>query len=150
MTVYSMTMSSTVRTFGGAPTDKWAAYNWNAFKWGEGTDTIGRTIRQQVNTAALTVTPTSTANWRFVFLLTSQSVSLSDAFGYDYRIGVGGGTFTVTDLFEHGYVQDPNDYFRVFPEGVTDLTLRSTPTWAQAASSAAAWSTATVGTTTWS
>lgn len=145
-----MTMSSTIRTFGGAPTDKWADYNWNAFKWGEGTDTIGRTIVQEVATAALAVTPAATANWRFVHLLSpAESVSLADTFGFNFRIACSN-TVTPTNALEHAYVQDPNDYFRVFPEGVTDLTLRSTPTWVEGASTAAAWSTATAGTTVWS
>ncbi len=96
------------------------------------------------------MTPAAAADWQFRWLVTGGTVTPAGAtVNFNYRIGMSS-TVSFADLFEHGYVQDPSGYFRVFPEGVTDLTLRSTPTWAQAASTAAAWSTAVAGTTVWS
>lgn len=150
MTAYSMTMSAAIVTFGGAPTDKWAAYNWNAFKWGDGTNTIPKTIRMAVDPTNLSVASTAAINWRFVHLLAGETILPAGAtVNFQHRIGLSE-TLTSSDILEHAYIQDPNNYFRVFPEAVTDLTLRSNPTWTQAASAAAAWSTATAGTTVWS
>ncbi len=149
VTAYSMTMSAAVVTFGGAPTDKWAAYNWNAFKWGQGTATIPFSLRAAVN-ANLSVASTAAVNWRFVHLLSGETILPAGAtVNFRYRIGMSS-TVTPTDILEHAYIQDSNDYFRVFPEDVTDLTLRSNPTWTRASSAAVSWSTAIAASTVWS
>ncbi len=149
MTAYSMTMSSAVRCFGGAPTDKWAAYNWNAFKWGQGTATITQTVRMAVNQTNLSVASTQAVDFRLVKLLTAQTMPMADAISkYVYRTL--SETFLSSSAVRHLYIQDRNNFFRVYPEQVTDLTLRTTPSWSHGPSVPVAWATAAAGNTTWS
>lgn len=149
MTAFSVTMSASVVMFGGAPTDKWGDYNWNAFKWGEGTATIPKNVRMLVNTTNLSVASTAAVNFRFVFQVAGGTVTPADSVNFRYYRVVAE-TLQTSGSVQHLYVQDPNGFFRVFPEQVTDLTLRSTPAWTGASSSAVSWTTGAAGTTTWS
>lgn len=144
-----MTMSSTLRTFGGAPTDKWGSYNWNAFKWGEGTTTITQTVRMLVNPTNLSVASTQAVNYRFNKLLTGQTITPSDHINFFYSIGLSE-TLASSDGAVHLYVQDPNGYFRVFHEGVTDLLDRTEADWDPVGSGTVTWSTAIASPTVWS
>lgn len=36
----TITVSNRINVFGGAPSDKWGQYNWNAFIWGDGTNDL--------------------------------------------------------------------------------------------------------------
>lgn len=150
MTAYSMTMSATLNTFGGAPTDKWGAYSWSVFKWGEGTNTIPKTIVMGVSPTNLSVGSTAAVNWRWVHLLAAETLTPTGAtVNFQYSRSVTD-SLSLSNSLEHGYIQDSNNYFHVFPEGVTDLVSRSTPTWAQGGASAVTWTTGVAGSTTWS
>lgn len=149
MTAFTVTMSASVVMFGAAQTDKWGAYNWNAFKWGEGTAPLGKNVRMAVNTTNLSLASTAAVNFRFVHLLAGETLTSTAA--VNFRFGrLISETITPSGTVQHLYVQDHNNFYRVFPEQVTDLTLRSTPTWTAGSASAVTWTTAAAATTTWS
>lgn len=149
MTAFSITMSCAIRTFGGAPANTWLSYNWNAFKWGEGTATIPKNVRMAVNTTNLSAGSTAAVNYRFVHQVVAGPVGSADSVFFRYY-RVLAESFAQTGAVAHLYLQDPNNYFRVFPEQAIDLTTQSVPSWASISSTPVTWTTAVAGSTTWS
>lgn len=149
MTVYSMTVTSSVKVFGSDPTDLWGAYNWNAFAWGEGTRPIPKNIRHLLTGQALTLS--SSRNFRLTKLLTGQSLTLDSArASYLLARLISAGSITFSSDMESETLQDSTGYDYVYPGGQTNAHNRVTTTWSETTSSSAGWSTATVTTTTWS
>ena len=127
MAALTITVTSTVRCFGVAPSNKWNAYNWNAFIWGEGTADLpvvfGKLITNaQASDTALTKQP---------YKLISESISSSGETSSE-RLRDGAG------------------YSYVFPNNTTDAEERDIPSWAAGAAGSTSWSSQAVTTTAWS
>lgn len=148
MTAFTATFSAAVRCFGGAATDKWADYNWNAFKWAQGTNTLPFRFTHQL--VSPSISAAQTADFRLTKLVGPESQVSTAAVGVRVVVMLNGQTIGGSVQMAHEYLQDPEGYYHVFPEQVTDLTLRSTPTWTAVTSSTVTWTTSVAGSTTWS
>jgi len=124
---FTITISNSLSVFGPAPSDKWGAFNWNEFLWGEGTIDLAVAVSKTLsNSLVLTDAFQKTPNRVIQNVLTVDadmgSERLSDAAGYDY----------------------------VFLSNTTEAEDRATPSWASAAAGASTWTSATAGNTNWS
>lgn len=129
MADFSITIANSVNTFGPAPSDKWAAYEWNAFTWGEGTADLA-TDTHKVLGESVALSDTITAEAAFV-------ISISNALAPTGDMGA-------------EYLTDAAGYAYVFPDRVTDAEDRAIPTWTASSGPASGWSSATAGSTNWS
>lgn len=127
MTDHSITITNSVNTFGIAPSSKWNAYAWNAFKWGEGTTDLRTDVVH----------------------LISNSISGDTAFGFRFTKGISE-TLTVTADLSSERLRDGEGYLYVFREGTTDGETRVFPTWASGTTATASWTVASSTSTTWS
>lgn len=123
----SQTISNSLNLFGPAPSNKWNAYNWNAFVWGEGT-------------ADLAVT---------ALKVLSESLTLSDSINKS-QAHVIENTLSPTSDVSLIYHRDSAGYFHVFPGGVTDGDDRVASTWSNGTSTSATWVASSTTSTTWS
>ncbi len=202
MTAFSKTVTNSLNFF-GCPSDKWQAFNWNAFIWGSGTadlpvqvrhlvtnalspteDSIGHAVRHLVTNALAptedsvghavrhlvtnTLTPTEDsvghavrhlvtntltvtedeAGFRVIKLIANTlALTASDAENF---IKIVQNALAMAEDVSGLYVQDPNGYLKVFPEGVANAHLQSVPTWAAGTKTAAGWATAAAAATIWS
>ncbi len=149
MTAYSITVSNSLRTFGGGPSDKWAERNWNAFLWGEGTNDLPQNVRHLLATSPLV--PTSAMpGFAVVHRLTVQSIAPDTAISFRYARAIANSLQLDSDV-PTLEVQDPEGWLRGFsPPGTPNASDRTTTPWAGASSAAVSWTTAPAGTTTWS
>lgn len=121
-----MTVTNAVNLFGIAPSNKWNAYNWNEFLWGEGTTDL--------------VTETTK--------VLGNSVTISEAISKEVE-HVFGSTISIGGDMAHRYVLN-GPYFRVFPSDTTDIEGLDTPTWSTSTVTPPTWSTSTASGPTWS
>ena len=149
MTAYSITVSNSLRTFGGGPSSKWAEYNWNAFKWGEGTNDFPQNIRHLLTTSPLV--PTSAMpGFTVRHKLTAQTLVPDTGITYRYARAIANSLSPTSDV-PTLEVQDPANWFKGFsPPGTANASDRTTVTWSGASSATVSWTTGTAGTTTWS
>jgi len=148
VTAFTKTFSAAVRCFGASPPDAWHSYNWSAFNWGYGTAPVPKNVVHQL--VSPTVASTQVVDFRFVHLLPSQPAGSTAAIGVRVVTLLNGQQVGSADGLEHGYVQDPNGYYRVFPEDVTDVAQSSSPVWAAAAAAGTGWTPQAVTSTVWS
>ena len=145
MTAYSITVSNSLRAFGGGPPSLWNAYNWNAYKWGEGTATIPH---QVVHLVTNTLTPDSARFFNFTHLVEN---TLSPDTTINYRVVfLIQNTLAFTAEPSAEYLQDGEGYTYVFPDRTTNADSRSTASWTSSTGGSAAWTSMAVTTTTWS
>lgn len=129
MTDFSITVSNTLSVIGPSPSNKWGAFLWGE-NWGESGDgyfTIGKNLTESISLAS-TVTPVA----EFV-------KSLSNTFAVSSSLNFGARTLT-----------DEAGYAYVFPNIVTDVDSRYTPTWTEAAEPSSSFSESSEPSTTWS
>jgi hypothetical protein len=146
LTAYSITVSNSLRAFGGGPPSLWNAYAWNAFKWGEGTATIPHQVVHLVSTS---LSLDSARAGGDIVHLVSETLALDSGYGFNLTFQVSN-NLTVESETTEEVLQDGSGYSYVFPDRVTNLERRTTTTWASAAASAAAWTSGTATSTTWS
>lgn len=125
----TITITNSIRCFGPAPSDKWNAYNWNAFKYGEGTVdlavNVGKFLSNSITTDnALTIVTNINKVITNTIAMTSENASegLKDSDGFSY----------------------------VFVSNTTNGESRSFSTWASGTANAPTWASGTAGSTTWS
>lgn len=147
MTAFSKTVTNSLRTFGGGPSSLWHSYNWNAFKWGEGTATVPHQVRHLITTSFSPLS--SMLGFRVVHLLTNQAFAPLSSVNFRFARVVVNALSTDSGVPDQ-FVQDPNGYFKVFPEGVTNAHLQSVPSWAENDPASQPWASAATGTTVWS
>jgi hypothetical protein len=145
MTQFTASVSERVSAFGGAPTDLWNQGNWNAFKWGEGTNqapfflfTVVAVSAPQTAVVGLAIT-TPQAEAEAAVAAVGGSVVLPFA----DTLSVAGAVPTVNLLDESGF-------YHVFPEPSTNGELRANPTWTAGSNTTPSWSTTTASQPTWS
>jgi hypothetical protein len=127
MAEFSFTISERMNVFGGAPTSKWAAYNWNAFKWGEGTAQLELGL----------------------FLATHESQSSLEALSVQPTMGISE-TISAAESLPSLSVRDMAGYYHVFPDRTTEVTGLDLPTWTSGAASAASWVSVALNAPSWS
>jgi hypothetical protein len=145
MTAWNSTSTNALNLF-GCPADNWNAFNWGSFKWGSGTaDLPVRVVHLVTNTLA----PTSADQGFQVVKLVSNGITLTDDEA-ENLVKLIANTLDLTEDMAYEFLQDPNNWLHVFPEGVTNAHLQSVPTWTSPASGAVSWATAAAVTTNWS
>ncbi len=127
MTEFNVTVAESVNVFGGSPSSKWGDYNWNAFKWGEGTTEAPFGV----------VTPVSETQASAEAVNNQAAVGVSEA-------------VTSTETEPVINVLDSAGYYHVFPSDTTNGDSWDRPTWTSGAVSAASWTTAALAAPTWS
>lgn len=121
------TITESIRVFGPAPSDKWNAYAWNAFKWGEGTKDIAtRTLK-----------------------LVAEAISPSDALAKAPRRSLSE-SISPVDAMGSERLYDRDGYYHVFPNDTTEATDRDFASWTAGAAGATTWTSSGVTSTTWS
>lgn len=129
MADFTITISNSVNTFGPAPSNKWEAFEWNAFAWGEGTADLA-TDTHKVFGETIALADSITAEAAFV-------ISISNALAPTADMGA-------------EYLADAAGYNYVFPDRVTDAEDRALPTWAASSAPASGWTAAVATSTVWS
>lgn len=126
MANHTITIENGLNVWGPAPSNKWGAYNWNAFLWGEGTeDTQVEVIQLIENTLSLS----NAVYFSFVKGI-SESLSLNGDMG--------------SEVLSNG------DWTYVFPDRATDAEDRDTATWTEDSEESTTWTETTGSDTTWS
>lgn len=127
MATFTVTISNSLNVFGPAPSDKWEAFNWGSFLWGEGTADL-QTI---------------------VFKLLTNSLTPDTAVGKEVRRIIQNALTVDADM---GFEQllTANGYAYVFPNHTTNAEERDFPDWTSATAGAPTWASQSVATTSWS
>jgi hypothetical protein len=147
VTAHQITVTNSLRVFGNGPSSLWNAYNWNAFKWGEGTAKIPMVFRHLV-----TVDPISLASARgfnFVHLVSVDPLAMDSGRGFNFSKQVSNSLGVDSDSTDQE-LTDPAGYHRVFPSDVTNGDDRAVPTWAQGSAGGTTWTQQVASSTTWS
>lgn len=129
MADFTITISNSVNTFGPAPSSKWNAWAWNAFRWGEGTHDLTVAFDKVIGNS-LVPTDAFSAETAFVVSIANTlaptadmgSEQLADAAGYTY----------------------------IFPSNASDAENRDIPDWTSGTAGSPSWSSGTAGSTSWS
>ncbi len=151
MADHNITISNSLNTFGPAPTDLWNEWNWNAFKWGEGTADLQVFVNLIVNTSALAPSSAVELFWNFYISIADASLVLdSSVTPYFYTsINIANTLTPVADMYAES-LTDGSGYNYVFPSNVTDAEQRTIPTYTDVDGASTTWTTSTASTTTWS
>lgn len=130
MADFTQTISVGINCFGVAPSSKWLAWNWNEFRWGEGTvDLETRTVKFL---AVGSITPSDALSQRsFSKAISVGTISLSE------------------DLSSEG-LRDGSGYLYVFPDRTSEGESRTYVTWTEGTDASSTWSAASAASTTWS
>lgn len=121
------TITNSVNTFGGI-TDLWGSWNWNAFKWGEGTADLPVAV---IHLITNTLTPTETIAGFQVEHLISESLAP-------------GSEMTDEKLL------DGSGYYYVFPSNTIEHEDAVVSTYSSGSAPSSSWSAGTGNTTSWS
>jgi hypothetical protein len=149
MANYNITISNSLNTFGLAPSDKWNDWNWNAFKWGEGTEDLQVFINLIVNTSALA--PTSDMYFRFMHMLDIGSTALTSAIDAYLYTGISiSNSLSITGDMLSETLMDSAGYNYVFSGQTTNAEDRFSPTYASQTANTTTWASAAASSTTWS
>ncbi len=145
MTQFNATVTERVNVFGLGPSDKWNEYNWNAFKWGYGTNGIPTVIGTIVSATA-TITPTAPLA---PGLQIAESESATGGVGLAPAINISESESPTSGLEHVNKLDVTGDYY-VFPDRTTDGEAAATPTWVRGSRSTPTWTSAVVSATSWS
>lgn len=128
MADFSKTISNSVNLFGGSPTSLWNAWNWNAFRWGEGT-------------ADLPVA---------VMHLIGESLSLDSGIGKFDTAHLISESLSPDSAMDSEYLTDGSGYNYVFPSDVTNHQDQAIASYTVGSNPSNSWSSAAAGGTVWS
>lgn len=130
MADFTKTMTNSLNLFGGAPSNKWASYNWNAFIWGEGTADFAVSFLKILDSGAITPSDAYIINVDF-------SKSLTNSLSVDADMG-------------SETLRDSAGYLYVYPNNVTEAESRSFASYTSGSDASNSWSSASVSSVTWS
>lgn len=122
----SQTITNSLNVFGPAPSNKWAAYNWNAFKWGEGTTDLAVSVLKVL----------------------SESITPSDVFTKSQVHTIANTLSPTSDMTSESVLN--GGYYRLFPGSATNGENRVDSSWSGGSSSSPSWSQGTASSTSWS
>ncbi len=109
-------------------------------------DSIGHAVRHLVTN---TLAPIEDIAGKRTIHLIANTFSITDSEAVNFVKNILNALAATEDVSAL-YVQDPNGYFHVFPENVTNVHNQSRPNWAVDSPQNATWSTAVAGSTPWS
>ncbi len=145
MTQFNATITERINVFGVGPSSKWNEYNWNAFKWGEGTNQIPTRIFANVAVIA-TITPSAPLGLGLAVAeaeaLTGGSTVVPAAFVSESQSPTAG--------IEHVNKLDETGDYYVFPDRTLDGEASSSATWTRGSATAPTWTSGTVSAISWS
>lgn len=145
MAAFSKTIRNGIGIVGGGPASLWNAYNWGAFKWGEGTRDIGQNVVHGVGSS---FSPTSSVG-KAVRHLISEAFSTTSSVGLTFLKYLSGSlTFSGDMASEQLY--DAAGYRYTFPDRTTEGESRTTITWTQGPLGSTTWTESSDPSTTWS
>lgn len=147
MTAHQITISNSLRAFGGSPPSLWNAHNWNAFKWGDGTVKVPWQFVHLVDADDLALD--SARYFRLTKLVDAESFTLDSSVNFSLTRLISNTLDLVSDS-AHQYVTDAAGYYRLFPGGGTDGETRVSSAWTQGSAGSSAWTSGTVTSTVWS
>lgn len=154
MANFSKTISNVVNAFGAAPSDKWAEYNWNAFKWGDGTNDLQVLINHFSidNTVTFDTAYTLFPGYNRTLsiansLLPDTTMVLSP--GYNSTLSIANVLAPVADMYSES-MQDGSGYYYVIPSDTTNFENRATPTYVAGTPGSTAWTSMAASSTSWS
>jgi len=151
MADHNITISNSLNTFGPAPSDVWNAWNWNAFKWGEGTADLQVFVNLIVNTSDLAPTSAMSLHWGFYISIADASLtptSSIDAYLYT-SITISNALSPTADMYSES-LTDGSGYSYVFASNVTNAEDGTTPTYTSVSDGTGTWTAVSAATTTWS
>jgi hypothetical protein len=126
---FTVTIANSLNVFGPAPSNKWNAWAWNAFRWGEGTADLAVSVGKVIgNSLALSDSATPVTAF---FVNVSATLTLASDMGSE----------RLTDAAGYAYV---------FPSDTTEAENRDIPDWSTSTAATPTWSSATAGGTSWS
>lgn len=140
----SVTIAVTTTVMGLSPATVWNQGQWGSFNWGYTGDFVTEVTKGIDNSEAATTSFNFEVTHAVEESLPSDSTL---AFEYEKHIDV---SVSPTSGLPAWYLQDGSGYFYVFPDRTTDGEERDYPTWTSGAVAAGAWTSSTVGSTTWS
>lgn len=147
MTAHSKTITNSIRAFGGSPPSLWNAYNWNGFKWAEGTVKVPFRFTHLVPVEPLA--PTSARYFRLTKMLGAETITLGSSVNF-YLSKLISNTLSPSSDMVHAYLYDSEGYYHNFPGGTTDAEARVSPSWAGGTSTTPTWTLGTASSTVWS
>lgn len=128
MADFTITIANSLRFFGGSPSSKWAEYDWNAFKWGEGTNTTILAVNKAIdNTLGLDSAISEFSNDKMILESLSFDSDMTDE-----------------------ELTDGSGYSYVFPSDVTNAEDRATASYTSGSVAGTSWAAASAGSTPWS
>lgn len=140
----SITIANATSALGMSPPTLWNAANWGAFNWGY-TGDLPLVVTKGV---AETMTPADAQGVDVTHPI-GETVTPADAQGVSFdRTIAESVTFAGEAASET--LADGSGYNYVFPDRTTDAEERDFPTWTSGAAGSAAWTSATVTSTSWS
>lgn len=142
-----MTITNSVRAFGGGPSSLWNAYNWNAFKWGEGTTKIPMAFIHLVSLGNLSTD--SARGFQLTKLVSIDPLTLDSTRGINLTKAITNDLAVDSDSSDQ-YLFDSEGYYHVFPGNTTDANERVNSNWSARTGNATTWATSGVTATTWS
>jgi hypothetical protein len=125
---FTKTISNSLNLFGCSPSSKWGAWNWNAFKWGEGTADLPVDVTHLISEV---LTLDSTIPQHVVEFVLSVSLAIISA-------------------NESEYLTDGSGYNYVFPSDVTNHENQTLASYTVGSGPTDNWSSGSGGSTSWS
>lgn len=122
------TITNSLNIFGGSPSSKWAAWNWNAFKWGDGTADLAVDVTHLISES---VAPDSAILQNDVVHLISESLA------------------STSEMISET-LTDGSGWYYVFPSDVTNHENQSLASYTVGSTPSNTWTAASASTTTWS
>jgi hypothetical protein len=127
MANFAITISNYVNTFGGI-TNKWNAFNWGAFLWGQGTADLPVDVMHVISEA---IAPDSAINQKDLEFFLQETLS------------------TTSDMSSEG-LTDGSGYNYVFTSNTTEGEDRDFVSYTSGTAQGTAYSSLTTGSTVWS
>ena len=109
-------------------------------------DSIGHAIQHLVTN---TLTPTEDCIGHVVRKLIANTLDITDTEAENF-IKTIQNALAMSEDTSALYLQDPANYFYVFPEDTANAKTQGTPTWTSVTDQSSTWTTATAASTTWS
>ena len=128
MANFTQTISNSLNLFGGSPSSYWNAWNWNAFKWGEGTADLAVAVTHSISETLVIDSQVPTRDSEHVISeMLSPTSDMSDE-----------------------ELTDGSGYNYVFPSDVTNHQNQSIASYTSGSNPSVTWSSGTAGSTVWS
>lgn len=123
----ALTISNSINCFGPAPTTNWNAFSWGDAKWGEGTESLVKSVMKQIDNSIASDTT----------LFFDAAISFSNSLSSTFEMS-------------NEELTDGSGYNFVFRRPTVDAETQVITNYTSFSAQNTAWSTSTVSATTWS